>query len=192
MYHKKLLKLLKKYHNIHYSIKELDQIVKDYDFFVHSQYYSVLADITDFEKDLILSRKKDNSFRIIDDEHLDSLDELDDFSNKIEYYLRDSKASELSKKEFLGTILMLVQIEMFSSESIKSLMKEHNFSLDKVTFQKILDCVREYKNTIPLWTQNGFTKKEIISMPKKEKIGRNDLCPCGSGKKYKNCCGKNA
>ena len=25
---------------------------------------------------------------------------------------------------------------------------------------------------------------------KKEKIGRNDPCPCGSGKKYKNCCGK--
>ncbi|MDR2760856.1 MAG: SEC-C domain-containing protein [Rickettsiales bacterium] len=24
----------------------------------------------------------------------------------------------------------------------------------------------------------------------KEKIGRNDPCPCGSGKKYKNCCGK--
>jgi preprotein translocase subunit SecA len=24
------------------------------------------------------------------------------------------------------------------------------------------------------------------------KIGRNDPCPCGSGKKYKKCCGKNA
>ena len=24
-----------------------------------------------------------------------------------------------------------------------------------------------------------------------EKIGRNDLCPCGSGKKYKKCCGVN-
>jgi len=24
------------------------------------------------------------------------------------------------------------------------------------------------------------------------KIGRNDLCPCGSGKKYKRCCGANA
>ena len=23
-----------------------------------------------------------------------------------------------------------------------------------------------------------------------EKVGRNDPCPCGSGKKYKNCCGK--
>ena len=25
-------------------------------------------------------------------------------------------------------------------------------------------------------------------MDKKQKIGRNDPCPCGSGKKYKNCC----
>jgi preprotein translocase subunit SecA len=24
------------------------------------------------------------------------------------------------------------------------------------------------------------------------KAGRNDPCPCGSGKKYKNCCGRNA
>ncbi len=23
------------------------------------------------------------------------------------------------------------------------------------------------------------------------KVGRNDSCPCGSGKKYKHCCGKN-
>ena len=25
-----------------------------------------------------------------------------------------------------------------------------------------------------------------------KKVGRNEPCPCGSGKKYKNCCGKNA
>jgi preprotein translocase subunit SecA len=30
----------------------------------------------------------------------------------------------------------------------------------------------------------------IIDFQKHRKIGRNDLCPCGSGKKYKNCCGK--
>ena len=29
------------------------------------------------------------------------------------------------------------------------------------------------------------TKKPVV---KKDKIGRNDPCPCGSGKKYKNCC----
>lgn len=34
-------------------------------------------------------------------------------------------------------------------------------------------------------------KEKIKSTPKKvTKIGRNDPCPCGSGKKYKNCCGK--
>ncbi len=33
--------------------------------------------------------------------------------------------------------------------------------------------------------------KESASKPKKvEKVGRNDPCPCGSGKKYKQCCGK--
>jgi len=35
-------------------------------------------------------------------------------------------------------------------------------------------------------------KEQIKSKPKKveKKIGRNDPCPCGSGKKYKQCCGK--
>ena len=37
-------------------------------------------------------------------------------------------------------------------------------------------------------TDNNKTKK---ATPKRvNKIGRNDPCPCGSGKKYKNCCGK--
>ncbi len=32
-----------------------------------------------------------------------------------------------------------------------------------------------------------IAKKPVI---KKQKVGRNDPCPCGSGKKYKNCCGR--
>lgn len=36
--------------------------------------------------------------------------------------------------------------------------------------------------------QGTTAKKPIV---KKEHIGRNDPCPCGSGKKYKNCCGRN-
>ena len=35
----------------------------------------------------------------------------------------------------------------------------------------------------------GVTRKPVRST---EKVGRNDPCPCGSGKKYKKCCGKNA
>ena len=42
-----------------------------------------------------------------------------------------------------------------------------------------------------------FTNKDdsVAAKPvqrKTAKVGRNDPCPCGSGKKYKNCCGKNA
>ncbi len=35
--------------------------------------------------------------------------------------------------------------------------------------------------------EGGMNKTVVNQGPK---IGRNDLCPCGSGKKYKNCCGK--
>ena len=34
------------------------------------------------------------------------------------------------------------------------------------------------------------TDKSIASASSEKLTGRNDLCPCGSGKKYKNCCGK--
>ncbi len=37
----------------------------------------------------------------------------------------------------------------------------------------------------------GDGKEKVkTSIKNEEKIGRNDKCPCGSGKKYKNCCGK--
>ena len=39
----------------------------------------------------------------------------------------------------------------------------------------------------------GTNKEAEAAGPKKRataKVGRNDLCPCGSGKKYKFCCGR--
>ncbi len=51
-------------------------------------------------------------------------------------------------------------------------------------------------NTMPkvtnLQTSAGDdTPKRQPVVNKEKKVGRNDPCPCGSGKKYKNCCGKN-
>ena len=38
----------------------------------------------------------------------------------------------------------------------------------------------------------GQAAKKVVLTPKRStKVGRNDPCPCGSGKKYKNCCGAN-
>jgi hypothetical protein len=70
---------------------------------------------------------------------------------------------------------------------------------------EILISIRKYGLIIPLRTTNGnrylLIPQELrpdlsILLPKynnglfipKEKIGRNSLCPCGSGKKYKKCC----
>ena len=41
-------------------------------------------------------------------------------------------------------------------------------------------------------TKRSFTenKKASGTIRREKKIGRNDPCPCGSGKKYKKCCGK--
>ena len=37
------------------------------------------------------------------------------------------------------------------------------------------------------WPLSSFPTMPYIALPK---VGRNDPCPCGSGKKYKNCCGR--
>jgi preprotein translocase subunit SecA len=48
---------------------------------------------------------------------------------------------------------------------------------------------REYKPSIA--ARPGTTQPQKATLGKKKKIGRNDPCPCGSGKKYKKCCGRN-
>ena len=54
-----------------------------------------------------------------------------------------------------------------------------------------------YSSATILFCSNAFSQVfDYISEPKPqapvvtEKVGRNDPCPCGSGKKFKNCCGK--
>ncbi len=63
----------------------------------------------------------------------------------------------------------------------------------------ILDSLMVVNNTTRMWSNRGFTPEEILSFGKasrkvhplfSSKVGPNDLCPCGSGKKYKKCCGK--
>ena len=49
----------------------------------------------------------------------------------------------------------------------------------------------ERKETNKKMITNDSEASEIKKKPvRKQKIGRNDPCPCGSGKKYKQCCGK--
>ena len=67
-------------------------------------------------------------------------------------------------------------------------------------YKKMVEYKAEHLYVLPQW-DNIFTKAEQDKLYKEqkmsrtvvkgEKIGRNDPCPCGSGKKYKKCCGAN-
>ena len=51
----------------------------------------------------------------------------------------------------------------------------------------------QWDNILTVEKRKEIAKEERLSgtVIKGEKIGRNDPCPCGSGKKYKKCCGAN-
>ena len=51
--------------------------------------------------------------------------------------------------------------------------------------------IKAWKDILSEEKRNEITREYRESnMAHSEHIGRNDPCPCGSGKKYKNCCGK--
>jgi preprotein translocase subunit SecA len=68
-------------------------------------------------------------------------------------------------------------------------------------YKNMVDAKADWLYTLPQWddifdkgTQKALYLEQKASgtVRKEKKIGRNDPCPCGSGKKYKKCCGRNA
>ena len=59
-------------------------------------------------------------------------------------------------------------------------------------FDEMISAIQ--RDTVFMALKMEVRKEEKRTPPpmpvKKEKVGRNDPCPCGSGKKYKNCCGR--
>lgn len=78
--------------------------------------------------------------------------------------------------------------------------------------QEVVQLVVNFTNNTRIWDNNGFTPNElskrngvkrirmlppigvniqtsnVVDIKTRKKIGRNDPCPCGSGKKFKKCC----
>ena len=78
---------------------------------------------------------------------------------------------------------------------------EVNLGFDKeLLYKNMVDAKADWLYELPMWDEI-FTpeQKKTLYMEQKKsgtvikgaKIGRNDPCPCGSGKKYKFCCGRN-
>lgn len=75
-----------------------------------------------------------------------------------------------------------------------------NLGFDKeLLYKNMVDARADWLYELPMW-DDIFTEekrkalyleqKKSGTIVKGEKIGRNDPCPCGSGKKYKFCCGR--
>lgn len=80
---------------------------------------------------------------------------------------------------------------------------EVNLGFDKeLLYKNMVDAKADWLYGLPMWEEifpdeekrrtMYLEAKKMNTIVKPKKIGRNDPCPCGSGKKYKFCCGRTA
>jgi len=154
------------------------------------------------EKDRILGHKDLNDrlralyLYLIDkywQEHLENMEQLREavylraYSQKnplIEYKIEGSNMFEdliIKIRQEVVNQLFRVKIEtvVISNALNSSLTTSHESISGFVT-----------ANTGRVKTSEGVDMKISTTIVNKTKIGRNEPCPCGSGKKYKHCCGK--
>ena len=78
-------------------------------------------------------------------------------------------------------------LEMYEN-MLMNIDKDITHFLVKAEVKQNIERKEVVKNKLTNDTDTTVAKQPKKN--KKEKVGRNDLCPCGSGKKYKQCCGK--
>ena len=78
--------------------------------------------------------------------------------------------------------------DMFQAmiDAIQDDVVRYMYRVNVVTQPKVEDRLQNATVNNPSGDNEADAKKPVV---KGETIGRNDPCPCGSGKKYKNCCG---
>ena len=127
---------------------------------------------------------------------------LDDPAKKIEGTLGELAAeNEIRPVIYMG-FLDGIDTSLKKSQDFQSFDENSKVEIEiepETLFYNMLAAGADYLYGLPQWEDIlGLDKmKEIAkkykqskTVVKEKKIGRNDPCPCGSGKKYKFCCGK--
>lgn len=172
-----------------FHVKELDNNYSNFlenslgGFASHTEIYDV-AVIFDKEKGLYAIPFYETFTKIFEDK-----DSVENAKQCVQYFLSnesvpDSILARVSAQypNFMDVVNELLGTEWTFDEMLKEC---------KSTYLKN----RVYSSATVLYCSNAFSDVfDVISTPKPEQItekaGRNEPCPCGSGKKYKNCCGK--
>ena len=127
---------------------------------------------------------------------------LSKHTESFSFKIKDLAESQNTTVEFIMGFVDGINDSLKSQLDLEKLTTEEEITvevdLEKLYFN-MLDAKAEYLYNLPQW-EGIFSpekRKEIqkqyrqsIMVRNENKIGRNDPCTCGSGKKYKKCCGK--
>lgn len=70
-------------------------------------------------------------------------------------------------------------------------LKKRNIQFNTMAeFQKVVTQIQKVNKNTRKWSLKGYTENELALIPSKKLLGRNEPCLCGSGRKYKKCCGR--
>ena len=120
--------------------------------------------------------------RVVDQKWMDHIDNMDHLKQGMG--LRAYKQQDpIQAYQMEGSAMFEEMIEGIKTETVKFLFH--------VRVERPIEREQVAKETS---ASHGHDDNSLKKEPIKNdhKFGRNDLCPCGSGKKYKNCCGREA
>lgn len=119
--------------------------------------------------------------KVVDTKWMDHIDNMDHLKQGIG--LRAYKQQDpVQAYQFEGSNMFDEMINNIKVDTVRMLMH--------VQSEKTPERERVAKETTTNYESGAGARREPVR--KEKKVGRNDLCPCGSGKKYKNCCGREA
>ena len=155
-------------------------------------------------KEVVKSFEKSILLHVIDESWKENLRELDELKHSVQNASYEQKDPLLIYKlESVNlfdvmvdkinnqtvSILMRGQIPVQEPQDIRQAAPEQRQDMSKLREQK-QDLSDPHQQAAAQQDTREQQKREPIRAEKT--VGRNDPCPCGSGKKYKNCHGKNA
>ena len=130
-------------------------------------------------ENLVMLKVVDNHWM----EHLDAMDMLREGVGLRAYGQKDP----LVEYKFEAFDMFEAMIEAIEDDVVKYMYRVNVISQPSMTMDDPLENATMNNPTVDT-PEEEAVKQPVVN--KGPEVGRNDPCPCGSGKKYKNCCGK--
>ena len=130
--------------------------------------------------------------KVVDQKWMDHIDAMDELRKGIGLQGWGQK-DPVVQYRIQGTEMFDAMIEAIKVDVVKLLMNlREQKDLRRTETAKITKAALASINSVD-GGQSAIENPEVDRTIRREtpKVGRNDPCPCGSGKKYKNCCGRN-